>query len=142
MFWDSSALVPLLLPEHASAVVTPLLAADAEPVMWWASPVECQSALQRRYREQTVTPAVVTAATERLRELVRLTDTIAPSDELRRRAGRLLALHPIRAADALQLAAALVWSEEQPHGEGFVTLDERLRVAAAKEGFRLYPPQP
>lgn len=81
----------------------------------------------------------MSAATERLRQLVQHADTIAPTDELRRRAARLLAFHPLRAADALQLAAALVWCEEQPSGEIFVSLDERLREAAHQEGFTLEP---
>jgi hypothetical protein len=139
MFLDSSALVPILLPEAPSEALTRLLAEDPEPVIWWATPLECQSALQRRHRDSPLTPAQLAATTERLRELVRHADTIAPTDELRRRAARLLAFHPLRAADALQLAAALVWCEEQPHGESFVSLDDRLREAAAKEGFVAQP---
>ena len=81
----------------------------------------------------------MTSYIERLRQLVQHADTIAPTDDVRRRAARLLAVHPLRAADALQLAAALVWVEEQPHGERFVSLDGRLRDAAAREGFTLVP---
>jgi len=139
MFWDSSALVPILLPETASETLTRLLAEDPEPVIWWATPLECQSAIQRRHRESPLPRAQVAATTERLRELVRHADSIAPTDEVRRRAARLLSFHPLRAADALQLAAALVWCEEQPHGESFVTLDDRLRDAALKEGFTTLP---
>lgn len=139
MFWDSSALVPILLPEAPSDALTRRLGDDPEPVMWWATPLECQSALQRRHRESPLGPAQLAAATERLRQLVRHADTIAPTDELRRRAARLLSFHPLKAADALQLAAALVWCEEQPHGETFVTLDDRLREAALKEGFTAQP---
>ena len=139
MFWDSSAMVPLLLPEDASATLTGLLAGDGEPVIWWATPLECQSALQRRHRENPLPANQLSAAIERLRQLAQHADTIAPTDELRRRAARLLSFHPLRAADALQLAAALVWCEEQPHGESFVTLDDRLREAALKEGFTPRP---
>lgn len=139
MFWDSSALVPLLLPEESSEALTRLLADDPEPVIWWATPLECQSALQRRHRENPLPADQLSAAIERLRQLVQHADTIAPTDELRRRAARLLSFHPLRAADALQLAAALVWCEEQPHGESFVTLDARLREAASKEGFTPRP---
>lgn len=139
MFWDSSALVPLLLPEAPSEALTRLLADDEEPVIWWATPLECQSALQRRHRENPLPPEQLSAAIERLRQLVQHADTIAPTDELRRRAARLLSFHPLRAADALQLAAALVWCEEQPHGEVFVTLDDRLREAGLKEGFTARP---
>ena len=86
-----------------------------------------------------MTPADMSGAVERIRTFVEHTDTLSPSDELRRRAARLLAVHPLRAADALQLAAALLWCEEQPHGEGLVSLDAKLRDAAAKEGFSVLP---
>jgi predicted nucleic acid-binding protein len=141
MFWDSSALVPMLVAESRSDIVAALLAVDEEPVIWWATPLECQSALRRRHRETPWPAAQLAAATERLRLLVQHADTVAPTDDLRRRAGRLLAVHPLRAADALQLAAALIWCEEQPHGEGFVTLDARLAEAAAAEGFVVQPPR-
>jgi predicted nucleic acid-binding protein len=54
-----------------------------------------------------------------------------------RRARRLLALHPLRAADALQLASALVACDERPDRLPLVTLDERLAAAAMREGFRV-----
>jgi predicted nucleic acid-binding protein len=139
MFWDSSALVPLLLPEARSAALTAQLAADKDPTIWWATPLECQSAIHRRHRDAPLPPAALSLASERLRALVELVDTVSPTDEVRRRAARLVAVHPLRAADALQLAAALVWCEEQPHGEGFVSLDARLRDAARSEGFDVAP---
>ncbi len=103
MFWDSSALVPMLVSESRSEAVTSLLAADDEPVIWWATPLECQSALRRRHREAPWPADQLSAATERLRLLVQHADTVAPTDDLRRRAGRLLAVHPLRAADALAI---------------------------------------
>ena len=139
MFWDSSALVPLLIAEPRSAEVTKLFTSDHEPVIWWTSPLECHAALRRRFRESTLPIDRLNAATDRLRLIVQHADAVAPSDELRHRAGRLLAVHPLRAADALQLAAALVWCEEQPHGEGFATLDDRLAQAAEAEGFTIHP---
>ena len=140
MFWDSSALVPLMLPEDRSDVLTKWLAEDKDMTIWWGTPLECQSAVYRRHREQALSPSSLAAATERLRALVELADTVAPTDELRRRAARLVAVHPLRAADALQLAAALLWCEEQPHGEMFVSLDGRLRDAARAEGFDVSAP--
>ena len=141
MFWDTSAIVPLLVDEAQSAALTGQLEADREPAIWWTTPVECQSAIQRRHREAAIASAELPAINERLRHLLQHVDTVAPSDEVRRRAARLLAVHPLRAADALQLAAALLWSEEQPHGESLVSLDPRLRDAAAREGFALVPPE-
>ena len=139
MFWDSSAIVPLLAPETRSSDISLLVAEDKEMTMWWATPLECQSALHRRHREVPLDADVMAHASERLRAIVEHADTVSPTDEVRRRAGRLVSVHPLRAADALQLAAALIWCEEQPHGEVFVCLDARLREAAQREGFDIRP---
>jgi hypothetical protein len=139
MFWDTSAIIPVLLPEPRSSALTDALAADREVTLWWGTPVECLSAIYRRHRESPVPAPLLTEALNRLRALVEDADTVSPTDELRRRAGRLVAAHPLRAADALQLGAALAWCEEQSHGEAFVCLDDRLREAARREGFSLLP---
>ena len=139
MFWDTSAIIPVLLPERRSEALTEQMAADREVTLWWGTPVECLSAIYRRHRESPVPAPVLTEALNRLRALVEDADTVAPTDDVRRRAGRVVAAHPLRAADALQLGAALVWCEEQSHGEVFVSLDDRLREAARREGFSLSP---
>ena len=139
MFWDSSAVVPCLLPEARSRAITSLLRADREIVLWWASPIECQSALYRRRRDDELSSALLDDGLRRLGALVEDADFIAPTTRVRDRAGRLLAAHSLRAADALQLAAALVWCNEAPQGEAFVCLDERLADAARREGFAIRP---
>jgi uncharacterized protein len=139
MFWDTSAIVPLLIDEALSRSLTDQLRADKEPAIWWSTPVECQSAIQRRHRDGAIAAAELAAINERLRSFLLHVDTVSPTDDVRRRAARLIAVHPLRAADALQLAAALLWAEEQPHGETFVSVDARLRDAAAREGFTLIP---
>jgi predicted nucleic acid-binding protein len=50
---------------------------------------------------------------------------------------RFLRVHRLRAADALQLAAAFTAAERRPVSLRVVTLDERLADAARKEGFAL-----
>jgi predicted nucleic acid-binding protein len=139
MFWDSSALVPLLVSERRSSELVALLRSDPAPAIWWATPVECQSALQRRRRENTLEAPTLARALDRLRQLAEDVDVVAPTVALREAAGRALAAHPLRAADALQLAAALVWSGVAS-GEPFVCLDDRLRDAASREGFAVMPP--
>ena len=139
MFWDSSAVVPLLLPDARSAGCATLLRSDTEPALWWGSPVECLSALYRRHREGSLPPAAIAQALDRLKALVADVDIVAPTTPLRERAGRLLAGHPLRSADALQLAAALVWCDESPQGDAFVCLDDRLAAAARREGFTVLP---
>lgn len=139
MFRDLSAVVPLLLPESRTTEVVSLLRADREPVLWWASPVECQSALHRRHREGALSASRLAEAIARLRSLTEDVDFIAPTSRVRDRAGRALAAHAIRAAGALQLAAALVWTDEVPREATFVCLDARLREAARREGFTVAP---
>jgi uncharacterized protein len=139
MFWDSSAVVPLLIAEARSAEMVALLRSDRAPAIWWGSPVECQSALHRRRREDVLSPAGLSEALGRLVRLAEDIDVVAPTARLRERAGRALAGHPLRAADALQLAAALVWSGEEAAGEAFVCLDDHLRDAARREGFEVLP---
>jgi predicted nucleic acid-binding protein len=139
MFWDSSALVPTLVPEARSAATASLLKSDRQVILWWVSPVECQSALHRQHREDRISLRLLNEALARLGGLVEDADFIAPTTTLRERAGRLIAAHPLRAGDALQLAAALSWCDEAPQGDGFVCLDDRLREAARREGFAILP---
>lgn len=134
-FWDSSAIVPLLVAEQESAAIVGLVESDPELLVWWASPVECTSALARREREGALAPAAVTEAVERLRALEDAWQEVLPADAVRTTAQRLVRVHPLRAADALQLAAAIVAAEHDPASLAFVTLDERLRDAAGREGF-------
>jgi len=139
MFWDSSAIVPYLVPEEWSREAATLLSDDRAPVLWWASPVECVSALERRRREGGLRQESYDEARRRLTELVGLMDSVEAHPIVRERAVRLLGVHPLRSSDALQLAAALVYCDERPQEEPFVCLDERLREAAALEGFLVVP---
>lgn len=134
-FWDSSAIVPLLVNEPASLERGQQLEADHVMLVWWATSVECASALQRLVREGGLDSAGALAAVARLRELEKHWNEVEPTQQVRQQAERLLRLHPLRAADALQLAAAIIAADYDPTGLTFVTSDERLIAAAAKEGF-------
>lgn len=138
-YWDASALVPLFLEEAQSNAVRGIRQDDAELWTWWGSRVECHSSLNRLVRERRVTNGEENPLRERVRALFAGLDEIQPSEDVRVRAERLLAVHALRAADALQLGAALVWARERPTGMGFVCLDRRLREAARREGFEVLP---
>jgi len=140
VFWDSSALVATILPAPQSSALVPLLRSDTSRAVWWGSPVECQSALYRRRREHRLEGPLLEQGLRRLADLIEDSDMIAPTLRVRDRAGRLLATHPLRAGDALQLAAALAWCDDGPAASTpFVCLDDRLREAARREGFALLP---
>lgn len=137
-FWDTSALVPLLLDQPATARVLGLLADDPEIVAWWGTPLECASAAARLRREDRLTVDDEDLVLALLERLAQTWCAILPSEEVREQAGRLLRVHSLRAADALQLAAARTWSGDSKGAE-LVTFDERLSKAARLEGFRVLP---
>jgi uncharacterized protein len=136
-FWDASAIVPLLVAERSTRQLQTVAAEDGDLIVWWGSPVECVSALARHERDGALPPREMTEALERLRLLAAGWHEIDPSDSLRENAERFLRVHPLRAADALQLAAAFLASERRPPSLAIVTLDDRLAAAARKEGFEM-----
>ncbi len=134
-FWDSSAVIPLTVAEATTEAMRTL--ANEDPVMcvWWAAEVECVSALARLEREGKLTDTATTQALERLDNLAEAWNEVQPIVAVRGAARRLLRVHTLRAADALQLAAAVIVSEGVPSSLEIVTLDERLAAAARREGF-------
>lgn len=140
-YWDSSALIPLLVREGTSDTLRALYEDDPLNIVWWAAPVECASAIARRERDGSLPLALATEALRRLAALERTWFEVAPAAPLRASAQRLLRVHPLRAADALQLAAALAVGYETPT-MAMVCLDRRLREAAQREGIPPAGPEP
>jgi len=134
-FWDASAIVPLLVAEVSTRRLQALAAKDSAMLVWWGSEVECVSALARLERDGALRPQAITLALKRLRQLAAGWHEVDPSDAIREAATRLVRVHPLRAADALQLAAAFLAAERRPASLEIVTLDDRLGAAARKEGF-------
>lgn len=134
-FWDASAIVPLLVAEESTRRLQALAAKDAAMLVWWGSAVECISALARLERNSALNARAMTLALQRLGQLTAGWHEVDPSDEIRETAARFLRVHPLRAADALQLAAAFAAAERRPASLEIVTLDDRLANAARKEGF-------
>ena len=137
-FWDTSALVPLLLEQETTADVGELFSRDPEIASWWGTSVECVSAAARLRREDRLTVDDEERVLELLDVLRRSWLEILPSEEVRERSFRLIRVHGLKAADALQLAAAQVWAGPTHRAE-LVTYDERLALAARLEGFRVLP---
>ncbi len=136
-FWDASAIIPLLADEPTREQLLELLEADPDVLAWWGTPVEIASALARREREQLLTADEVEAALESARALAESWHEIVPSATVRRTAERLLRTHALRAADSLQLAAALIAANHDPATLEIVCLDARLAIAARREGFKV-----
>jgi len=104
-------------------------------MVWALTPVEVLSAIYRKYRDGAIDRAALTRAKSRLKGYESAWVEVKQVDLVRDRTERLLSVHRLRAADSLQLAAALVGFEEMTEGAAFVTFDEALADAADKEGF-------
>lgn len=136
-YWDTSAILPLIVDEPAREKQLELYEEDPQIVAWWATPVEIASAISRREREGTITAADADAALKAAKRLAAAWHEVVPGDAVRRTAERLLRVHVLRAADGLQLSAALIAANHDPTTLDMVCLDSRLTAAARREGFNV-----
>jgi uncharacterized protein len=134
-FWDASAVIPLIAAEDGRAGMLTRLQEDTQMLAWWGTSLEIVSAFARREREGALSADEVTVALGALRQLADGWHEVVPSDSVRRTAERLSRVHPLRAADSLQLAAAVTAADYDPSTLEFVCLDARLNAAARREGF-------
>jgi uncharacterized protein len=134
-FWDTSGITPLCCFQSQTAQARQTARLYARQVVWWATPVEAISSFNRLIREGYLTGRDSKQAYARLDHLRQRWNEVQPSEEVRERAERLLGTHQLRAADALQLAAALVWCSDRPRGRHFIGADGNLSDAAEAEGF-------
>lgn len=134
-FWDSSAIIPLIVEEKLSKQVDRLFIADSAIVVWWSTSIECVAAISRLEREAKVSSNEAEELISRLNHLRDSWREIQPGNVVKQVSERILRLHPLRAQDAQQLAACLIANRDQVIE--FVTLDGRLESAARKEGLRV-----
>ncbi len=138
-YWDASALVPLVVAEPASDRVRGWLAEDGHIIAWAWTRTDIVSAIERRSREGLLSRAQRREVLGRFDALAGHWDEVADILAVRSRANGLLARHPLRAADAGQLGAALLVQEQSAEPLTFVCLDQRLSLAAELEGFHVLP---
>jgi predicted nucleic acid-binding protein len=135
-FWDVSSFVPLcVVQQHTQRAFSFLR--NYRPVVWWATPVEITSALVRLLREGAITPGSYSKARQQVERYADFWRVVTPSNEILVGARSVLERFPLRAADALQLAAAMGWCGGKPRRRLFLTFDERLGEAAQSVGFTL-----
>lgn len=137
-FFDTSALVPLCVNETTSTSAGRVWKQYNERIVWCETPVELDSAIARLFREKELDDIELKKAKKRLKDL-ELNWRIIEHD------GRIIELartfpyrYSLKAADSLQLAAALVWCKEFPKGKDFVSADVRLSGAAQSLGFTVH----
>ena len=138
-FWDTSAIIPLWCWQPDTAESRRVRREVKRMIVWWGTPVEARSAFARLVREGHLTPEGRVRAVHRLTQLRAAWDEILPTAQVRSLAEEMPDTHGIRAADAAQLAAALVWCQERPKQRPLVCFDDRLRTAATALGFAVRP---
>lgn len=137
-FWDSSALIPLMISEARSGDVERLLLEDADIVSAAIAPIEVTSAVWRRKHRNELTLDEIYQADRVFAELSRNWRSIEQYPDIVDRSLVLLSRHRLRTLDALQLATALVLVGNE-RSLPIVTLDQRLTTAARAEGFPTLP---
>lgn len=126
-------MVPLLVSEPSTDKMIGLYKKE-EVVAWWGTEVECASAIARLERTEQLEARDATVAFRRLADLATGWHLVEPLTAVKEAAKRLLRTHDLRAADSLQLSAALVVAEQRPATLEFVCRDQQLSIAAEREG--------
>ena len=133
-FWDTSALVPLILDEPMSQRMRSVFGNDPEIVTSAFTSVEIASAVWRRRHAGKISVAAHQDADILFANLSTSWSEHPVTEDAIHAAIGAMSRHALRAGDALQLGAALVAAGDatKPY---FVTLDEDLAAAARAEGF-------
>lgn len=134
-FWDTSALLLLCVRQAESPTYQRWWQRSDRIVVWWGTTVEMRSALSRLARGREITPQGLQFALTRMEAMRPQWRAIAPSEKLRDRAEGLPDAYGVKALDAFQLAAALIWCQEKPKGRLFLCDDAQLSAAASQAGF-------
>lgn len=138
-YWDASALVPVVVQEPATDEVRSWLRDDPAIITWAWTHVEIASAIERLARGGDLSRAERRRSLEAFGALATTWDEVTDVLAVRSRALALLARHPLRAADAAQLAAAQLVGDHLDSALVFVCLDGRLAEAAEREGLTVQP---
>jgi len=139
-FWDTSALLPLFVDEPTTDECRALLSSDPVIIVWEATHIELLSAIARCRRHSSGLDDLLATVRHDVMERWPTWARVSDWPKVSTRAQRLVNLHPLKSADALQLAAALTVTEDQPHRLPFVTRDRTLAHAAQLEGFPVITP--
>ena len=139
LYLDTSALLKAFIAEDGTSEVRTWMHAAEVQASSAIAGLETASALARLVREGAGKAAIGKAKAafgEAWKDFAQV-----EVDEVLGEAARLVELHPLRSLDALHLASALR-IQRSGHEVHFACFDDRLRVAARKEGLKVLPPNP
>ncbi len=146
-YLDTSALVKRYVDETGSSWLQTTLETPPRPsiILVQLAIVEMTSALMRRVREGAVSaPEYTQIQNAFLSDCLGHYELVAVVDDIINKANRLLEEHPLRAYDAIHLAAAVVSNQALVARDLppllFLSADDRLNQAASVEGLAVDNP--
>jgi uncharacterized protein len=134
IYLDTSWLVKLYVDEPDSRSIRSITDSDPDLVVSDLAYVEFHSAVGRRRRERRITARAASGLLSRFDRDWAHRVRVPVSREVLRGAAVVLAAHPLRTLDAVQLASALLLAEGAPDAPRFGAADERLLAAAVACG--------
>lgn len=135
-YYDTSALVKQYLQEAGSSLVLELLRSGDKVYTAHLTYAETHAAFSRRSREGRLTRETTRRLALRFDKDWETYEIVILSENVLRLARQMLYRHPLRSADAIHLASALLLARTSPTGRwSFVCADGRLCAAAEAEGF-------
>ena len=143
VFLDTSALVKLYVEEKGTAKVLSLVADkdSGGAVILDLALIESRSAIRRRERDGDISGADANRILDRLESDSSSSFLVQPSTPaVMEEAARLIDRYPLRAYDAIQLAACLVVRSCLPGALRFVCADAQPCTAASREGLTVLNP--
>ena len=140
-FWDSSAIVPLVVREVSSAACRHEQRVQPVFVVSRLAGAEIWHALARKRREGTLSAGDLRVSERALVTLASRWHVVECTEDVENEVFAVLERHPLRAADAWQLASARVFVDGMTRGRFFVTRDELLATAARADGFTVIVPR-
>lgn len=136
-YFDTSALVKQYLQEAGSKMVLELLKTGDKVYTASLTYAETHAAFSRRTREGRLTRETTRRLALRFDRDWESYDVVIMSTDVLRLTRQMLYRHPLRSADAIHLASALLLARTTPMVRwAFVCADGRLCGAAEAEGFQ------
>ena len=132
-FWDTSAIIPICCVQAFSPDARRTFRRFPMPALWWGTPVEVRSSF-KRLKDYGELPNETSAIRHWSKFRAKAIE-ILPDENILSIAESVPMTYGLRALDAFQLAAALVWCNERPRNRPFICADKRLGEAVSNAGF-------
>jgi uncharacterized protein with PIN domain len=138
LYAESSAVLAWLLEQEHGEAVAATLAQSALVIASDLTLIECDRVMNRAVALNQLRESDAAQRQARLNAVSARWTLLALDEEISERARRPFPAEPVRTLDAIHLASALIARKAVPE-IGMLSLDDRVREAAARLGLPLLP---